>query len=288
MTNSQKIITARSLPEMRLDSAFVRFRTLACVTALCLMPQMVYAAPVFSAGMYTNKLGAGLGWSSDLGPQVVSETGGFLASGAPVTVVAQAIRDGRAISATITQTAPYVLDDQYWAGSWTGSMSIPRPGLYGLSASVDSSSFWNFNIAGLTPSQVTNTTFYYAALWDIDAPSDIHPSFDAHGVHPVVPLSHGTATGSFTLGGYYSVGAQGFPTIPAFNAGTYSFDSNSPGLMDFSYRIAFSTTPIDADVFASAAVPEPGTIFLLGPCLAGWYIYQRRLFRAPHAAERQS
>ncbi|MSV27932.1 MAG: hypothetical protein EXQ52_04195 [Bryobacterales bacterium] len=274
MTNRRRLMTARSLPVIRHDSGFAPLRTL--VAVLCLMPQMAHAAPVFSAAFYTSSLRATLGWSSDLGPYEVDQTGGFYATGAPVTVTAQAIRAGRPISATITQTAPYLLGGEYWASSWTGSLSIPGPGVYGLGASADASGAWIFDIPGLTQNQINATTFYFAALWDIHSPSDIHPSFYV-AMHSPVPLFHGTATGSFTPGNNHSFGLPDFPSNPQFGAGTQSFDSNSPGLMDFSYQIAFSTTPIETSVFNSA--PEPATWLMLAAPLAGiiaWRASRRR------------
>ena len=115
-----------------------------------------------------------------------------------------------------------------------------------------------------------NTTFYYASLWDVEGPDDIRPSFSPDG-GPNRPLN-GSETGSFTLSAYRSVGIPGYLTRPDFNGSTYSGDSNLPGHLDFSFKIAFSTTPIDASVFAPSAVPEPGTwaLALLGmAALAG-------------------
>ena len=278
MTNRRRLMIARGLPVIRHDSAFAPFRTL--VAVLCLMPQIAHAAPVFSAAFYTSNLRAALGWSSDLGPYEVDQTGGFQATGAPVTATAQAIRTGRSISATITQTAPYVLSGEYWAASWTGSLSIPGPGVYGLFASADVGGAWTFDIPGLNQNQINATTFYFAALWNINSPSDIHPSFFV-AMHSLVPAFHGTATGSFTPGINHSFGLPDFPSNPQFAASTHSFDSNSPGLMDFSYQIAFSTTPIDASVFSASTsgVPEPATWLMLLPPLAGiiaWRASRRR------------
>ena len=179
--------------------------------------------------------------------------------------------DGRPIAATITQTAPYVLGGEYWAGSWTGSFSIPGPSVYGLGASTYASGGWSFDIPGLTRSQVDATTFYFAALWDIYSPSDIHPGFYV-AMHPLVPLFHGSATGSFTPGNNHSYLLPDFPSNPQFQAGTASFDTNNPGLMDFSYRIAFSTTPIEVSVFHP--VPVPASWLMLTAPLA-WIIAWR-------------
>ena len=83
------------------------------------------AAPVFSATYDVSVLQVRLDWSSDLGIDFVDESTNFRATGAPITQSAIATRDGRTISASITQTAPYVLADAYWAASWTGSMDVP-------------------------------------------------------------------------------------------------------------------------------------------------------------------
>src|SRR5205823_3554817 len=77
---------------------------------------------------------------------------------------------------------------------------------------------------------------------------------------------HGSATGSFTmLQTYYLIGAAYYPTSVGFTASSNSGDSNLPGTMNFSYKFALSTTPIDAGVFAPAAsaVPEPAPWVML-------------------------
>src|SRR5207302_10238855 len=104
-----------------------------------------------------------------------------------------------------------------------------------------------------------------------DAPFDIHPGIGNDDCYASCPL-HGSATGSFTmLYTYYLTGHAYFPTGVGFSAGTSSGDTNLPGTMDFSYRIALSTTPIDASVFAPpvSAVPEPATWLMLLVPLAG-------------------
>lgn len=114
-----------------------------------------------------------------------------------------------------------------------------------------------------------STTFYYASLWDVDSPEDIHPSFNLHHGR-IRPLS-GSETGSFTLAAYRGVGIPGYLTRPDFNGSTYSGDTNLPGHLDFSFQIAFSTTPIDPSVFLPRAVPvpEPATWALMLIGLAG-------------------
>ena len=90
---------------------------------------------------------------------------------------------------------------------------------------------------------------------------DIHPQFNS-GARPL----RGSQTGSFTEGRERSFGSPGVPTVLDFGAATHSFDRNLAGRVGFSYQIAFSTTPIDASVFAPSVVPEPGTwaLALLG------------------------
>lgn len=232
-----------------------RPQRLMAASACCLAAAAAQAAPVFSATYDVSFVQASLGWSSDLGPGVIDESRNFRADGTPVTQSATAVRDGRGISASITQTAPYLLADQYWAASWSGSIDVPGPGLYGLFGASAASGLWNFALPGQTAAENLNTRIYYAAVWDLASPADIHPSFSVNG-GPFQPLS-GAETGSFTVAGYNAVGIPGYPTRPAFNASTFSLDTNLPGRMDYSYRIAFATTPIDSSVFA--AVPEPAT-----------------------------
>ena len=168
-----------------------------------------------------------------------------------------------------------MLADQYRAASWSGTLDVPGPGLYGLFASAFASGHWNFHIPGQTAAEDLATRFYFAELWDVVGAPDIHPQFNS-GARPL----SGSQTGNFTVAGYNSFGIPGFPTVLDFSAATHSLDSNLAGRVGFSYQIAFSTTPIDASVFApSAAVPEPGTraLALLGmAALAG----QRRRVRS--------
>lgn len=266
-------------------------RTLACCAALLLLPQVSQATPIFTASHSTGDLFAGVGWSSDLGPNVGDSTGPFSGDGTPVTASASAIRDGRTISAQITQTAPYVLDDQYWAASWTGTFDIPGPGFYGLFAGASTHGEWSFDIPGLTFDELIRTTFYFAAVWDMAAPADLHPSFDATGAHLLVPPFHGSSTGSFELAPrFFQTGSALFTTAVIFNAATLAQDSNRPGNVDFSYRIALSTTPIDASVFdpTPSAVPEPGTCLLLAGPIAGLIARRwRRSGAAPHTQRKQ-
>lgn len=219
------------------------------------------AAPVFTTTYHAAALGVGLGWSSDLGPDVVEVDRNFPGTSTPITKSAVATRDGRTIAGTITQTAPYVLADQYWAASWSGTLDVPGPGLYGLFASAFANGHWNFHIPGQTPAEDLATQFYFAELWDVVGATDIHPQFNS-GARPL----SGSQTGNFTVAGYNSFGIPGFPTVLDFSAATQSLDSNLAGRVGFSYQIAFSTTPIDASVFAPSAVPEPGTwaLALLG------------------------
>lgn len=229
------------------------------------------AAPVFSATYDVSVLQVRLDWSSDLGADVVDESTNFRATGAPITQSAIATRDGRTISASITQTAPYVLADSYWAASWSGSMDVPGWGYYGLFAAARTAGFWYFALPGQTHEQNMNTTFYYASLWNVDSPADIHPEFIL-GNGGLGPLS-GSETGSFTLADYRRIGIPGYLTRPDFRGSTHALDRNRnlPGHLDFSYQIAFSTTPIDASVFLPPAVsvPEPSTLALMLIGLAG-------------------
>ena len=222
------------------------------------------AAPVFSATVDVGQHSVGLGWSSDLGPDVFVDVGPFPGTGAPVTASAVATRDGRTISASITQVSPYVLADQFWAASWRASADIPGPGIYGLFASLHSSSTWNFAIPGQTVAQNRLTRFYWASQWEVLAPADIHPDYNFNG--GVAEPLMGSDSGSFTLQDWYSFGIPGFLTRHELGAATFSGDSNRPGHMDFSYQIAFSTTPIDSSVFIPLAVPEPApwALMLIG------------------------
>jgi hypothetical protein len=223
----------------------------------------VSSAPIFTAGLNNSSLVARLDWSSDLGVDLVNDAGAFAANGSPQTVSASAFRDGRTISASITQTAPYVLNNQYWAADWTGLLNIPAGGFYGLGATASASGNWSFSVSPAT-------TMYYAAIWSINAPAAIHPGFDVASVHPVAPQAGGSALGSFKQQDWFSFGIPGFPSRPTFIAETWSLDQNPPGSMLFSYRIAFSTTPIGADVFDPPAgnVPEPTTYLLSAAGLA--------------------
>ena len=225
------------------------------------------AAPVFNASVHVTSVGVRLDWSSDLGPDVINSVGNFAGTSTPVTTTAVATRDGRTISATMTHVPLYLLANEFWAASWHGSISIPGPGLYGLSAAAFSSSLWNFAIPGQTHAQNLATQFYWAAVWDVDSPDDIHPSFNTGG--PARPLT-GSDSGSFTLADFYSFGIPGFPTSPEFAAATFSLDANRPGEMTFSLRYAFAVRPIDPSVFDPPfAAPAPATWALLLAGLAG-------------------
>jgi hypothetical protein len=232
------------------------------------------AGPIFNAS-YVGSLTARLDWSSDLGIDLVNSTPNAPATGAPVTISAAATRDGRDISATITQTAPYVIDEQFWAGDFAGSFDIPGPGLYGLGAGTSTSGYWNFTIPGQTAAQNAATTFYYASRWTVTSPSDIHPHVNIQFLNP--DLS-GQAVGSSTLGSLASFGLSGFPMQLSFSAATFAQDSNQPGLMNFTYQIAFSTTQIDASVFDPPVtpVPEPSTLLLAACGAASALGYRRR------------
>lgn len=231
-----------------------------------------HADPGFSATYDVTALLAQVDWSSDLGPGVVDVSRNFRATAQPLTRSVIATRNGRTIGASITQTAPYVLADAYWAASWTGSMEVPGPGIYGLFANARTQGLWNFALPGQTYEENMNTTFYYAALWDIDSPADIGPSFSLNG-GPSRPLS-GSETGSFTLAAYRGAGIPGYLSGPDFSAGTRSGDNNLPGQMIFSFQLAFATTPIDSSVFAP--VPEPASWALMMIGVAGTLAARRR------------
>ncbi len=114
-------------------------------------------------------------------------------------------------------------------------------------------------------------TIYFASIWEVDSPGDIHPGFDQYRSQPW-PLS-GSETGSFRN----SVVWPGYSNRVAVQAATYSGDTNLPGHLDFSYRIAFSTTPIDTRVFLPPAVPVPvpATWGLMLAGLAGAVVVRR-------------
>ena len=229
-------------------------RSLVGIVAVFGLPGAAQAAPVYTTTYNAAALGVALSWSSDLGLDVIEVDRDFLGTSTPITKSAVATRDSRTIAGTITQTAPYVLADQYWAASWSGTLDVPGPGFYGLFANAFASGHWNFHIPGQTPAEDRATRFYFAELWNIVGPPDIHPEFNS-GTRPL----SGSQTGDFTVAEYNSFGIPGFPTSLDFSAATFSLDSNQPGQMGFSYQLAFSTTPIDASVFAPSAVPEPGT-----------------------------
>lgn len=239
---------------------------------------ILFAAPLFNATLSNSNLVARLDWSSDLGVDIVNQTGPFAANGSPVTQSASAVRDGRTISASITQTAPYILGGQYWAADWTGVLDIPAGGFYGLAAATSASGNWGFSVSGLSSAQVALTTFYYAASWDISAPVEIHPGFQVSGVHPVTPLSHGSATGSFTQQQWGAMGIPGFPSQPNFEAATWALQTNESASMRYTYRLAISLTPIGADVFdpPTGQVPEPATFALAGLSLGLLALLGRR------------
>jgi hypothetical protein len=167
-------------------------------------------------------------------------------------------------------------------------MDVPAPGLYGLFAGAHTRGVWAFDIPGLTFNELINTTFYFASLWDVDAPPDIHPDLSAGGTHAIASVLHGSATGSFKLErAFFETGNPWFGLNVFFGASTFAQDTNQPGTMDFSYRIAFSTTPIDASVFdppAATDVPEPGSLLLMGGPVAG-FIARRRRSAARRAAD---
>ena len=248
------------------------------VVVLSTVAAPVDAGPIFNA-FYAGALTSRLDWSSDLGVDLINTLPSAPGNGLPRTVSAAAMRDGRPISATITETAPYVLADQYWAGAWTGTLSIPGPGLYGLAANANASGNWTFAVPGQTSAQDASTVFYYASQWTVTAPADIHPQFGVQFI-PGPGLS-GEATGSFTLGNLGSFGLAGFPAQPSFTALTASLDTNSPGVMNFRYQIAFSTTPITPDVFAAppTAAPEPATLSLVAVGAAAALVRRRRVQR---------
>ncbi len=255
-----------------------KFGKYLCASVLALFfPLASYAAPAFDA-TYNGSLTARLDWSSDLGVDLVNTTGVFLGTGVPVTVSASAVRDGRVIEANITQTTPNVLQDQYWAGSWSGLIKVPGPGLYGLQGTSGPTGAWLFSIPGQTPAEVLAQRYYFASIWDVSGPSDIHPIF-LNAIHAGAPLS-GTSVGNFTLAELFSFGLSGFPVGLTFSGQTFSLDINQPGTVNFSYRIAFSTTPIDARVFdpdpPPGRVPEPSTILLIAAGLIGFRFMRYR------------
>lgn len=236
---------------------------------VCLVSHAAQASPILEATYAGANLQVLFSWSSDLGPVVVSSTGPYVA-GPPITRSGDEVRNGRAISGTITQTGPYVLDDLYWAASWSGSLNVPGGGFYGLGVGGSGDGTWSFHQAGVSDADLANRTLYFAAMWDIVTPADIHPSFSVGGIHPVTLTGHGEATGEFQLyRDFFQYGLPGFRGTAAFGAGTSAQDSNQPGTMDFFYTIAFSATPIDARIFnapAPTVVPEPGTLLMtLGP-----------------------
>jgi hypothetical protein len=256
-------------------------RLLMLMISLLLAGAPAWSAPIFNAALNNSNLTASLGWSSDLGPPLDNQTGPFVSNGSPVTISASAVRDGRSISGSITQTAPYVLKGEYWAADWTGVLNIPSPAFYGLFATASANGNWSFSIPGVAPPVVAATPFYYAAIWAIGAPDAIHPTFDVASVHPTTPLAAGSAVGTFRQQDFTSVGIPGFPSRPSFGAATFSLDSNAPASMTYSYRIAFSTTPIGVGVFDPpvSAVPEPSSFLLFAAGLALLALLRVRRYR---------
>ena len=139
-------------------------RSLVGVVAVFGLLGAAQAAPVFTTTSNATALGVALGWSSDLGPDALEVDQNFPGTSTPITKSAVATRDGRTIAGTITQIAPYVLADQYWAASWSDTLDVPGPGLYGLFASAFASGHWNFHIPGQTPAEDLATQFYFPEL----------------------------------------------------------------------------------------------------------------------------
>lgn len=230
------------------------------------------SAPAFTAGT-TGQLSVHVGFDDDDYQQAAdyfSPTG----SGAPETAsITSFARNSGFVSTQITQVAPYILNGDYWAGTWNMTLAATAGagGRFGVLVGAHYGGLWNFAIDGFTTQQIAQTTFYYAAKWTSTAYEDLTPEFASTGVGGIgrtlffpdqnLGAASGAYSGSFKPSDYdgANVSHIGF----ALNANHNGYFKVNPGnadsSMDFTYSIAFSTTPIDASVFdqQSPATPVP-------------------------------
>jgi len=191
------------------------------------------------------------------------------------------------ISSTITETAPYELAGQYWAGSWHLNVTADAGagGLFGVVAQNNGGGLWGFSIDGLTPEELAATTFYYAVNWSISAdPSFRQTTFGTGGPFGLGATLYDQDNGIVPAGGTMTGSFLNDPPAAGFEIGlrTIVLPGNAAGSINIDYQIAFSTTPIDASVFSSppASVPDSGgTLLLAGMALAGMTAVSARQLR---------
>jgi hypothetical protein len=201
-------------------------------------------------------------------------------SGAPETAFISGARNSGDVSSEMTQVAPYVLDGRYWAGTWTSTIeaSAGAGGRFGLGVSGNYRGYWGFAIDGLSREEVSNTTFYYAAIWNTTPYEDFTPDYGitggAGGIGRMLfspdyvgyseDALSGSYSGSFTPWSFAGSDYIGFGVHANANNLAHVNAGNGPSSVTFSYSIAFSLTPIDASVFSPAApIPEPSTYAML-------------------------
>lgn len=221
-------------------------------------------------------------------------------TGAPETVSVSGGRNSGTVSTQITQVAPYILNGAYWAGTWTSTIEATEGagGQFGVHVGAAYHGAWYFGIDGLTANEVAHTTFYYAATWNTTAYEDLTPDYAISGglggigrslFSPVYGYGapSGSYSGSFMPWDFASSNYIGFNVL-ANPTGAFQVNpGNGPSSIDFTYSIAFSTTPIDASVFSPpvAEIPEPETyaMLLAGLGLLGFAARRRKLKEAAAA-----
>ena len=235
------------------------------------------ADPAFTMSL-TGELSAQIG-ADDAGHYVGAVYAPETESGLPETVTQSAyLNNAGTITTSLTSQAPYILDNQYWAGTWDFAISAEAGagGRFGTTYVDVLKSFIVFSAPGLQPYpsyEYNHTTFYYAAKWNVEPADSGGVSFgfrvssgDGLGRQLYSPTLGLTATSGSFSGSGTGEGLHGLGLV--FGTG----DTPDPGVLPMnpdatasaSFSIAYSLTPIDASVFdAPASVPDAGAGTLL-------------------------
>lgn len=235
------------------------------ITAGALVLSSAYAVPSFTASS-SGTLSAQIGFDDLNNPGFSGQvpTVGF---GTPESLLIQGGRNSGMITTGITQIAPYILGGDYWAGTWNATVAATpgAGGLFGVRVGAGYAGFWYFGIDGKSNAEVAATTFYYAAKWttsengggimpdiSVGGPGGIGRILHSPAHPPPVVTPSGSFTGSFKLSDFNAPNVTSMSFAVGLNPHglLQVLPNNLESSLDFSFSIAFSTTPIDADVFA--------------------------------------